>query len=75
MTLAENQKRTAEDLLQGYRDWTIEGLLRARSDDCVHLMLPESLNRPPRTNEDYKEFFKPLSHMMSEFKVRQCSLA
>ncbi|KAK3628735.1 hypothetical protein LTR56_018456 [Elasticomyces elasticus] len=69
MTLAETQKRTAEDFIRGYNEWTLEGLLRARSDDCVHVTLPASLGRPNRTNEDYREFFKPLSHMISELKM------
>lgn len=69
MSLAENQKRTAQAFINGYNEWTVEGLMRARSDDCIHAMLPASLNRPERTNKDYEQFFQPLSKLMSAMKV------
>lgn len=70
MSLAEAQKKTAQAFIDGYNEFTIEGLLRARSDDCVHAMLPASLGRPDRTNADYEKFFAQLKNMMGGMKVR-----
>lgn len=74
MSLAEKQIATAKEFVNGYNEWTAEGLLRARSDDCVHAVLPVSMNRPPRTNAEYKLFFGNLEPLMKEFKVRRCNL-
>ncbi|CAJ2502724.1 Uu.00g101180.m01.CDS01 [Anthostomella pinea] len=69
MSLAENQKRTAQAFVDGYNEWTIEALMRPRSDDCVHARLPASLNRPERNNEAYTTFFQPLSKTVKEMKM------
>lgn len=70
MSLAEKQIATAKEFVNGYNEWTAEGLLRARSDDCVHAVLPVSMNRPPRTNAEYKLFFGNMEPLMKDFKVR-----
>ena len=70
MSVAENQKRTAQTFVDGYNEWTVEGLLRPRTDNCVHSMLPASLGRPDRTNADYEPFFKRLRGFMKGFHVR-----
>lgn len=69
-SVAAKQRATAERFINGYNEWTVEGLLGARSDDCVHAMLPVSLNRPPRTNADYKLFFGNLETHMSAFHMK-----
>jgi len=43
MLLAEAQNRTARAFIDGYNEWTVEGLLRARADSCVHEVLPAAL--------------------------------
>ena len=69
MSLAEKQVETSKAFIEGYNEFTIEGLLRARSDDCIHAILPVSLGRPPRTNNDYKMFFGNLKDVLKDFKV------
>lgn len=70
MSLAEKQIETAKAFIEGYNEFTVEGLLRARSDDCIHAMLPVSLARPPRTNNDYKMFFGNLQETLKDFRVQ-----
>ncbi|EME42052.1 hypothetical protein DOTSEDRAFT_174856 [Dothistroma septosporum NZE10] len=69
MSLAEKQIETAKAFVEGYNEFTVEGLLRARSNDCVHAVLPVSLGRPPRTNNDYKMFFGNLQETLKNFKM------
>lgn len=69
-TLAEKQLATAKAFVDGYNEWTAEGLLRARSEDCIHAVLPISLNRPPRTNGDYKLYFGNLQPHMTDFHMK-----
>lgn len=70
MSVAENQIRTAKDLFEGYNEYTADAVLRARADNCIHVILPTSLNRPSKNNEEYREFFGPLQGIMHRFQVR-----
>lgn len=70
MSYAEAQEKTAEAFIDGYNEFTVEGVLRVRADDCVHVMLPASLARPERTNAVYGKFFKGITTVMKDFKVR-----
>ncbi|KAJ5306863.1 hypothetical protein N7508_005878 [Penicillium antarcticum] len=68
-SVAENQIRTAKDLFEGYNEYTADAVLRSRADNCVHYILPTSLNRPSKTNEEYREFFGPLQKVMHRFET------
>lgn len=46
-----------------------KGILRARSADCVHAVLPASMSRPESSNEEYAEFFGRLKDVVHGFKV------
>ncbi|KAF2174248.1 hypothetical protein M409DRAFT_49108 [Zasmidium cellare ATCC 36951] len=69
-SVAAKQLATAQKFVDGYNEWTAQGVVRARSDDCVHAVLPVSLNRPPRTNADYKLFFGNVEPHMSDFHMK-----
>ncbi|EMC91463.1 hypothetical protein BAUCODRAFT_160969 [Baudoinia panamericana UAMH 10762] len=68
-SLAETQKRTALAFLDGYNEFTVEGLLRVRTEDCVHVSLPASMGRPDRNNEEYAMFFHQLERVLKNFKM------
>lgn len=68
-TVAENQVKTMYSLFEGYNEYTVEGVMRARADGCTHAILPTSLNRPTKTNDEYAEWFANLRGHMRSFKV------
>lgn len=68
-TVLENMKRTAEAVLDGYRAWEIEAIMKPRTDDCVHQLLPKSLGRPGRDNKNYREYFATVANIFKDFKV------
>lgn len=70
MSVAENQIRTAKALFEGYNEYTADAVLRVRADECIHVILPTTLNRPSKNNEEYREFFGPLQKIMHRFEVR-----
>lgn len=74
MSVAENQIRTAKALFEGYNEYTADAVLRVRADECIHVILPTTLNRPSKNNEEYREFFGPLQKIMHRFEVRLVSL-
>ena len=70
-SLAETQIETCEKFAAGYSEWTVEGLLRLRTNDCMHSVLPASVGRKPVTNEEYGNFFKALQPVVKNFRVRK----
>lgn len=67
--VAENQIKTMHALFEGYDQYTVDGVMRARAPECTHGILPKSLGRETKTNEEYAEFFKGLAPIMKKFKV------
>ena len=68
-SVAENQVSTAKALFEGYNEYTADAVLRARADNCIHVILPTTLNRPSKNNKEYREFFGPLQSIMYKFEV------
>lgn len=73
-SVAENQIATTKDLFQGYNEYNADAVLRSRADNCIHVILPTTLNRPSKNNEEYREFFGPLQKIMHKFQVRSVIL-
>lgn len=69
MSIADNQIRAMHALFEGYDEYTVEGVMRARAPECTHGILPKSLGRETKTNQEYSEFFKGLAPIMKKFKV------
>lgn len=51
---------TANAIISGYNKWTMAAILAPRSPSCIHSILPSSLNRPARTNDEYAAYFEPI---------------
>ena len=70
MSLADKQKQTAIDFVDGYNEFNVEGFLARRSKDCIHKILPASLERPPLSNEEYIAIYIPIFPLLRNYKVR-----
>ncbi|GAD98459.1 hypothetical protein PTT_17281 [Paecilomyces variotii No. 5] len=68
-TIAENQVRAMHELFKGYDEYTVEGVMRARAPECTHGILPKSLGRETKNNEEYSQFFAAIAPIMKTFKV------
>ena len=69
MSVADKQKKTAQAFLDGYNAMTSEAVLAPRADECIHNMLPASMNRAGKSNEEYRTFITKLGPMMKDMKV------
>lgn len=70
MSVAENQKRTAQAFVAACNEYTAEGVLKLRHEDCRHALLPASMGIPERTNAEYLEMFDRLGDLLQGFHVR-----
>lgn len=74
MTTLSNQRATAAALIAGYNAWDIDQILAPRAPDCVQQVLPASLKREPRTNEEYRRFHEEkIGSLFKNFKVHRPS--
>ncbi|KAH8678504.1 hypothetical protein BX600DRAFT_431778 [Xylariales sp. PMI_506] len=48
---------TALAQIEAYNKWDLDTILSLRTKDCIQQILPASLERPPRTNDEYREYF------------------
>ncbi|KAI1365922.1 hypothetical protein F5Y08DRAFT_338139 [Xylaria arbuscula] len=63
------RRQTALAVIDSYNKWDFEAISALRSEDCVQLILPQSLGRPPMNNAEYKAYFSPLMPLFQEFTV------
>ena len=73
MSSLKAQKKTSQALLDAYNAWNIDQILAMRTSDCMQYILPASLGREPRNNEEYRAFFE--QQMMPLFKEFAVSLS
>ena len=60
---------TAHEAIQGYNTWTLASILSFRAPNCVHYILPSSLNRPPFNNEQLAAYLDPIMAAFQHFHV------
>lgn len=60
---------TAREAVEGYNTWTPESIMSYRAPNCIHHILPSSLNRPPLDNEHYAAYFVPIMPAFQKFHV------
>ena len=60
---------TANTIVNSYNTWTVEALMAVRAPDCMNYILPDSLNRPPLNNQDYKAYFTSIMPAFRDFHV------
>ncbi|KAI9321100.1 hypothetical protein DFJ73DRAFT_877051 [Zopfochytrium polystomum] len=61
--------QTALAAIAAYNAWNITDILAVRSPDCIHYVLPSSLNQPPRDNAAYAAYFSALMPLYKNFHV------
>lgn len=52
---------TAKTLFDALNKWNIEEIMALRTPDCVHRLLPSSLDQPPLDNDAFRQF---VEHVM-----------
>ena len=60
---------TAQMAIEGYNTWTPEAIMAYRAPDCIHQILPASLNRLPLNNEQYAAYFVPIMPAFRNFRL------
>jgi len=67
--LSKNMKRTAHRVIDSYNGWDIDAMNTSRTADCVNEVLPRSMSREPRINEEYRVFFASIVSLFKGFNV------
>ncbi|CAF9922926.1 hypothetical protein IMSHALPRED_005803 [Imshaugia aleurites] len=60
---------TAQAAIDGHNTWTPESIFSYRAPNCIHYILPSSLNRPPLNNEQYAAYFVPVMPAFKDFHM------
>ena len=70
-SVLENMKATTEAQFDAYRSWNVDAILEPRTEDCIYRFLPETLQRPPMNNSDYRAYFSTIIPLLQDFNVRK----
>lgn len=65
----EAQRYTAQAVIDAYNTWDIEAILAYRSPDCQHRVLPASMNRAAKSNDEYRAYLDKIMPLYSNFTV------
>ncbi|EMD88492.1 hypothetical protein COCC4DRAFT_29062 [Bipolaris maydis ATCC 48331] len=63
------QKNTARAVIDAYNAWDIEAILAYQSPDCEHRVLPASINRAAKSNDEYRTYLNKIMPQYSNFTV------
>ncbi|KAK0658000.1 hypothetical protein B0T16DRAFT_317341 [Cercophora newfieldiana] len=63
------RRQTVLAVLDAYNSWDIGKLTSLRAPECVHQVLPASLDRPPMSNSEYDTYFSTVMLMFRNFRV------
>ncbi|KAF9059486.1 hypothetical protein BDP27DRAFT_1310838 [Rhodocollybia butyracea] len=63
------RRQTALAIIDAYNNWDLPAILSFRDSNCIHQILPKSLNRPPLSNSDYETYFTPWLKAFTNFHV------
>jgi ketosteroid isomerase-like protein len=64
------QQDTARAVIEAYNAWDIDDILAYRAPDCKHRVLPASMNRAAKSNDEYRAYLSMIMPMYSNFTVR-----
>ncbi|KAI0570372.1 SnoaL-2 domain-containing protein [Pyrenophora tritici-repentis] len=64
-----NQQHTAREVIDAYNAWDIDGILAYRSPNCKHRVLPASMNRAAKSNDEYRAYLRTIMPLYSKFTV------
>ncbi|KAF3038247.1 hypothetical protein E8E11_001014 [Didymella keratinophila] len=63
------QQDTARAVIEAYNAWDIDDILAYRSPDCKHRVLPASMNRAAKSNDEYRAYLSMIMPLYSNFTV------
>ena len=66
----EAQKVVIKEVIDAYNAWDIERFIGYRTPDCKQQILPASLNRAPKSNDEYRAYFESIEPFYINFTVR-----
>jgi hypothetical protein len=69
MSTLAAQKATAKAVMDAFNSWDIEKIMAYRHPDCQLQILPKSLGRPVRNNDEYRERLVQIMPWFRDFKV------
>ena len=71
-TLEEDMRAATRDfVVEGWSGrWTAEKVLKQRSPDCIHTVLPSSQQVPKRTNDEWAAYFSNVEGLIWDATVR-----
>jgi hypothetical protein len=63
------QMETAETFINAYNAWDIDAIMGYRTPHCQHQVLPLSLGRSAKNNDEYRDYLKTIMPLFSNFTV------
>ncbi|KAK6429374.1 hypothetical protein LTR95_014478 [Oleoguttula sp. CCFEE 5521] len=67
--LGTAMRETSNAFLAAFATWKTEPIMALRAPECVHDMLPASLNRPSKNNEQFRAYFNGVERAMHDVKM------
>jgi hypothetical protein len=64
------QKVVAKEVIDAYNAWDVDRIIAYRTSDCKQQVLPATLNRTAKSNDEYRAFFKSIEPLYKNFTVR-----
>ena len=66
---ASTALETAHATIASYNEWKLDSIMAFRAPDCIHYILPASLDRKPLNNEEYAAYFADIMPTFRGFHV------
>ncbi|KAE8852347.1 hypothetical protein PTNB73_01363 [Pyrenophora teres f. teres] len=63
------QQDTARAVIDAYNAWDVDAILAYRSPDCKHRVLPASMNRAAKSNDEYRAYLNTIMPLYLNFTV------
>jgi hypothetical protein len=69
-TLEQKMRATTEAFLYSFDgQWQPDATMKYRAPECIHKMLPATINVPPKNNEEWAARFKNVAPLVTDGKV------
>ncbi|KAF2022621.1 hypothetical protein EK21DRAFT_82880 [Setomelanomma holmii] len=65
----EAQRTTAQTVIDAYNAWDIDQIMAYRTPDCQHQVLPSSMGRAAKSNDEYRAYLSTIMPLYSNFTV------
>jgi hypothetical protein len=70
-TLEQNMRATTEGFVYSFDGkWQPGATMKYRAPECMHTMLPSTLNVPRKNNEEWAARFEKVAPLVTDGKVR-----